>query len=489
LLQGIFAQFGPGAERPEDAIREGAAKNLSDTEFIAMETINWLHGEKRRLQLKGSAYYNGEHDFKSKGSYENDADGMPIKIRRGEKPKVIDNQYANIVDQKAAYVLGKPFSLRSQNDKYTKLLGFVFDKAFQRMLFNAAIRALNEGLAWVHPYYNENGELAFKCFSAHEICPFWRDDEHTVLDMAIRHYTAVAYEGRQAKTVQHIEVYDSRGIKRYILSGGRLIADKDAPENAYAVAKDGQGGDVPLVWGKIPLVAFKYNQHEIPLIQRVQSLQDAINNTRSIWTGSLNEDLHDTVFILKNFDGENIADFRYNLMRHGAVKVSGDGGVDTLRIERDSENCIAFLSNTKKALIENARGFDAKDDSVGKNPNEMNLRSMYADIDLDSDMMEMQFQAAFDQLLWFVDKYLIAAGEGDFTAEEVVLSFNRNMIVNDSETISNIKNSVGIISKETMLAYHPYVQNVQEELVRIEQEEKDGMEDMRQFKGGIADEA
>ena len=149
-----------------------------------------------------------------------------------------------------------------------------------------------------------------------------------------------------------------------------------------------------------------------------------------------------------------------------------------MRIERDATNYAEYLKETKRALIENARGFDAKDDRMANNPNEMNLRSMYSDIDLDADMMETQFQAAFDQLLWFVDQYLATAGQGDYSKEEVTITFNRNMIVNDTETITNIKNSAGIVSTETLLAHHPYVTNVQDEQDRLDKENKDSLQQL-----------
>lgn len=493
MLDGIFAQFGPGADRPEDAIREGAAKNLFDTDFIAKETISWLNGKTRELQRKGTAYYRYEHDVlrRDNHAYSTDADGAPVPIDNHKCSKIMDNQYANMVDQKVNYILGKPFSLQTNNEKYLELMNIIFDKHFRRMMHEVAIDALNGGIAWVHPYYDEKGELGFKRFAPEEICPFWADDEHTVLDMAIRYYESIVYIGREATTVKHIEVYTKEGIKQYVLSAGRLIADKDAPETVYAMQRDEEGSRINLTWERVPLVAFKYNPHEIPLIKRTMSLQDAINNTRSNWNDSMNEDIRDTILVLANYDGENIENFREKLMKYGAVLVGEKGAVTTLRIERDHESYTTYLKETKKALIENARGFDAKDDRMSSNPNEMNLRSAYASIDLDADMMEMQFQAAFDQLLWFVDQYLQNAGQGDFTQEEVQFTFNRNMIVNNSEVIGNIKDSWGIVSTETLLANHPFVPDVQAEINRVQKEKQQSKMDAykRAFRGGVGDEA
>ena len=46
----------------------------------------------------------------------------------------------------------------------------------------------------------------------------------------------------------------------------------------------------------------------------------------------------------------------------------------TLQIEVNSENYKVILDIFKKAIIENARGYDAKDDRLGNNPNQMNIQ-------------------------------------------------------------------------------------------------------------------
>lgn len=472
---GVLDQLGPGGnDNPMDAIRTGASMNMTDTEFIAAEVVKWLQGKRREWQQKGQRYYDYDHEFMDPHAYTTDADGAPVIVDNHRSEPVIDNQYANMVDQKVNYILGKRMGIQTGNDKYTDALNLVFDKEFHRTMQGVATDAFNGGLAWVHPYYNDAGEMVFKHFPAQSIFPFWADDAHTQLDMAVRYYETIAYIDKIARTVQHVEVFSKTGIQRYILESGRMIPDKDMPEVAYAVDADGN----KLAWQRIPLVAFKYNQHEIPLIKRAITLQDAINNTRSNWDINMNEDIRDTILVLRNYDGTSLDEFRQKLIKHGAVKVSDGGDVTTLRIERDATNYAEYLKETKRALIENARGFDAKDDRMANNPNEMNLRSMYSDIDLDADMMETQFQAAFDQLLWFVDQYLATAGQGDYSKEEVTITFNRNMIVNDTETITNIKNSAGIVSTETLLAHHPYVTNVQDEQDRLDKENKDSLQQL-----------
>ena len=195
----------------------------------------------------------------------------------------------------------------------------------------------------------------------------------------------------------------------------------------------------------------------------------------------MQEDARNTILVLKNYDGTNLGEFRKNLATYGAVKVRYDGetkgGVETLEITVNAENYKAIVEIFKKALIENAMGYDAKDDRLSGNPNQMNIQSMYSDIDLDANDMETEFQAAFEEILWFVNAHLANTGRGNFENEEVNIIFNRDILINESEAIANCQASVGILSDETIIGMHPWIDDPQKELERLEkQREKEKQE-------------
>lgn len=60
----------------------------------------------------------------------------------------------------------------------------------------------------------------------------------------------------------------------------------------------------------------------------------------------------------------------------------------------------------------------------------------------------------------------------DYSAEKVEFTFNRDMPIDESAIIAAIKNSVGILSDETLVAQHPWVKDVQAEIDRIEKQKK-----------------
>ena len=180
-----------------------------------------------------------------------------------------------------------------------------------------------------------------------------------------------------------------------------------------------------------------------------------------------------------------MGEFRHNLSTFGAVKVRNDGGVETLQIEINAENYKSVLELMKKALIENARGYDAKDDRLSGNPNQMNIQSMYSDIDLDANGMETEFQAAFEQLLWFINQDFSNRGKGDFDGEDIQITFDRDILINESEAIDNCSKSVGILSDETIVEQHPWTNDVELELARLKKEKEEAMEQAQEYSGAF----
>jgi SPP1 family phage portal protein len=186
--------------------------------------------------------------------------------------------------------------------------------------------------------------------------------------------------------------------------------------------------------------------------------------------------------VLKNYDGTSLADFRQNLSVYGVIKVTTvdgvQGGVETLKVEVNAANYQAILMQLKRAIVENGRGFDAKEERMDGDPNQMNIESMYTDIDLDVNAMETEFQAGFEELRWFINQYLKTEGKGDFDDEPVEFVFNRDIFINEDAKIDNCVKSVGIISNQTILSRHPWVTNIEHERRQMEEDKAAEMHEM-----------
>ena len=84
--------------------------------------------------------------------------------------------------------------------------------------------------------------------------------------------------------------------------------------------------------------------------------------------------------------------------------------------------------------------------------------------------METEFQAALEELVWFINQDMANRGLGDFRTEEVDVVFNRDILINESEAVDNCVKSMGILSNETIVEQHPWTRDVETELLRLSEE-------------------
>ena len=460
----------------ERLVNVNAASKLTDEQFIVKEIQKFKQSQRRKEMLDGEKYFDGCHDILSRERTVIGKDGELEVVKNLPNNRIVDNQYKKMVIQKSNYLLGQPFTIQCDNEAYLKILKQFLNKRFMRTLKAVGEDSLNCGIGWLFPMYDDQGNFIFKRFRPWEIIPGWKDAEHTELEYFIRIYEVVGYVGDTEKIITKVEVYDESGVSYFELTDSETLKPDGEQHVPYFSIED-QGFN----WTKIPLIPFKYNNKEIPLIKMVKSLQDGLNLIESNFQNQMEEDTRNTILVLVNYDGENLGEFRKNLATYGAVKVrtvDGAGGdVRTLQVEVNSENYKSIIELFKKAIIENAMGYDAKDDRMSGTPNQMNIQSMYSDIDLDANGMETEYQASFEELLWFLNMHLFNIGMGDFEQEEVEIIFNRDMMLNEGEVIDNISKSVGIISDETLVAQHPWVDDVQAELERLDEQKQKNMEE------------
>ena len=416
--------------------------------------------------MTGRAYYEGRHEILNKKRTMIEGPSTSIELKHLPNSKIVDNKFDDLVDQKVNYILGKPIEVKTDNEEVIN----IFNKSMHRTLLNVAMDSYIGGKGYLYPYIN-NGKIAFKRLKPEQVIPYWHDEEHTQIDAFVYLYEVELYNIMGIREVEtHVEFYTPDRISYYIYKNGSLSVNLE---------RDTQGhinmGNLWYDWGgRVPLICFKGNHIEQPLINRVKCLQDALNTMYSIFADNMQEDTRNTILVLKNYDGTDLSEFRRNLATFGAVKVrtlDGEGGVETLHIEVNASNYEAIMRALKRSIIENGRGYDAKDERLSNNPNQMNIMSMYSDIDLDSNQLEVEYQAAFELMIEFINiAYAIVGGQ---QVKDVEFIFNRLTPVNESEAINNCRNSIGVLSAETIISNHPWTTSTADEIERIKAEQKE----------------
>jgi len=466
-----------------EIIESGASGALTMEQIIKLEIDEWMASNERLLMLTGQRYYEGDADILGRKRMVVGEDGELIEAENLANNRLVHNFVRKLVDQKVGYLLGLPLTVQTTNEEYQKRLNEIFNRAFLRMLKNLGKEAINKGKAWLHVYYNEDGELSFKKIPSEEIIPLWRDAAHTELDAVIRVYEVETFDGPTKKIVTKVEFWSKEGVQRYVLDSGILYPDVEAGEYAPHVMLDrGDGNAEGYNWERIPFICFKYNDEEQPLVKFVKSLVDDYDKHTSDNSNNL-EDLPNSTYVLRNYDGTNLGEFRRNLAIYRAVKVSDDGGVDTINLNINVEASEKHLDRLRKDIYEFGRGVDTQSERFGGDRSGVALKFLYADLDMDANIIETEFQASLEQLRWFIDTHLANTTGADYSGEQVDFIFNRDIIINESDVINNAKSSVGIISDETIIANHPWVTNVQSELERIEAQRQRDMNAFENYQG------
>lgn len=452
----------------------------SNLKWLELEVADFISStnKERNAMIKAEEYDKGKQDILDSKRMIIDEDGDLEEVSNLPNKHIIDNQYRRLVSQKVNHLVGRPFSITTDNSDYKKLLEIYFNNQFYKLLKNIGRDGMNGGISYLYPYYNENGELKFKRFKSYEIKPYWTDDDHSEIEWFFRYYRKeVRLPNGFTDVLEFVEVYTIDGVQYYKYKNGTLRYVLDRENRSYLkFEKSSLDGKVLATetkrFDRIPLIPFRTNDNEQPLLKRVKSLQDGINTILSTFENNMLEDPRNTILIIKNYDGQKLGEFRKNLATYGAVKVRDDGGVTSLTIEVNAENYRTIVELFKKAIIENGGGVDVKELRSGS-PNQMNIQSMYYDIDIDANDTETEYQASMEQLKWFIDFDISLKGLGDFFDEQVEFVFNRDTLQDESTIIDNLMKLSDKISDEDLLAQVPWVKDAAKLVERKKQQDQD----------------
>lgn len=455
LIEDLYRR--PYHEELGDIINDMVNSVISDEEVLVKELKEWEASDKRKLMIVGERYYLNKTDIRN--------------TKKAELSWKSNNQLEHgflkkLVDQKVGYLLSKEPSISSTKETHGELLNTeIFTKSTLKTLRNLGKEAINKGIAYLYVYYNERGEFSLKKFTSQQILPFWADEDRTEIVAFLRSYQESIYMNGNKEQVTKVEYHHPKGIKYYILDRGKLTPDVAAgTEKNYHMMIN----DKPHLWAKVPLIPFKYNEEEQPLVDSIKSLIDNYNNQAST-NADLLADIPKFIYKLINYEGESLAEFIANLQKYRTIKLGPEGDLGKLQADPATEASEKELSRDRHSIYEFGRGVDTTDENLGS-ASGVALRHRYSDLDMDCNILESEFQSSIEQLMWFVNQHFLLSNKGDFTNEEVTFIFNRDIIINESEVIKNCSDSVGVLDDKTIRENHPWYNDEVE--TRLEEQKK-----------------
>ncbi|QTH44951.1 phage portal protein [Cohnella sp. LGH] len=468
----------------ENIIIRGARTAATLEQIIQLEIGDWRKSDKRMWMEIGERYYRNKTDIYDRQRTAIGASGAKEIVGNLANNKLANAFARKLVDQKVGYLFGKPLSVQTENSTYAAEWKEIFKPAMFRRIQSTGKQAVNMGISWWFVHYDNAGKLSFRKMKSPEIIPLWADEDHTILDAVIRDYEVTVYEGLQRKTVRKIEWWDTQGVRRYVVDGTGLTPDVEAGAvGSHFTVKVGDK-EQGMNWERVPFICWKYNEEEQPLVEIIKSLVDDYDRNKSDNSNNL-EDLPDSIYEVKNYSGTNPGEFRKNLATYRTAFVNDDGGIKAVNLELNVEAYKTHMEQARKDIYEFGRGVDTQGVDIGSAPSGIALKFLYSDLDLDASLMETEFQASLEQLRWFVDTHLFNSKQVDYSGEDLSFIFNKDMPIDETAIITAIKDSVGILSDETLVAQHPWVKDVLAELERIKKQKEEALKRMADGYGGL----
>ena len=375
--------------------------------------------------------------------------------------------------QKINYSLGKPFLLSVEapddNDELKQIYIDEWNKYLtpevRSTLKRIAKEAINKGIGWAYVTI-EDGELKIIDNVSNEIYPAWTDRAHKELDVIVRDYIQIEYTNNKRNEIKKVEYWDKDIVETYT-DNGNLIPVSINPHMEY--------GGKDISWNKLPFVALKGNDDELPLLNVIRQLIDAYDALQSKTVDALLDDI-DPVLAIEGMspDIEDITKARRLVKNSRVMTVEKEGSVYYVQSNTDTTSIQQILEFLKKNMREDGQSVDSQDIKFGSNPSGVALKSMYQDIDIYTNGFEVEIEVFWQNIKYFFDIWLEFRGIGTsdlWDKYKISLTLDRDMMINESAIIDDtVKLMQTGVSQETIDLYNPAVESPQIENARREAE-------------------
>ena len=216
----------------------------------------------------------------------------------------------------------------------------------------------------------------------------------------------------------------------------------------------------------------------------MKRLIDTYDKTFSGFVDDL-EDIQEVILILTNYGGQDMGQFLSDLKYYKSIQVqsSGDGdksGVSTLNIDIPVEARDKLLELTRKAIFDTGQGIDPQQQGLDSTSGEA-MKFLYALLEIKAGLLETEFRIGLADLV-----RAICRSKGREVGQ-IIQTWTRTSIRNDAELASMCSDSVGVISKKTILKNHPFVEDAEKELEQIEKERQEELEASNIYGGDLSD--
>ncbi|MCI8486051.1 MAG: phage portal protein [Clostridia bacterium] len=421
-----------------------------------------LNDSERRRQIAiEKRYYENDNMIRDKGILPDNTDPM-----RNADNRVSHNFHQLITDEKVSYMFTNPVLFdvqdKNTNKQITETLGDDFKSESAYLCTNAT----NNKVSWLH-YWIEDNRFQYAVVETEQCKPVFDGKLKKKLIGFYRYYEVVEEDERyNIKPYVIFEFWDNKHCEKYKfkgnLSGTGLTY---MPETYEEFEHD---------LGEVPFIEFKNNRNMISDLYKYKDQIDIYDKVMSGYANDL-EDIQQLIYILENYGGEDLKEFLGELKRFKTVKTETgadgktNGGLKTLSIEIPVEARNSILEILKKQIYESGQALQQDNEDFG-NASGVALKFFYRKLELKAGLTQVEFEKGFAKLVRAIMKFLNIS---NWETKPIIQTWTRNMISNDLENAQIAVESKDIISDETIIKNHPWVEEPEDEIQKVKEQKEE----------------
>lgn len=439
------------------------------------------HGDFLERAATADRYYRNQTDILLNPPKKRETEQGENPLRNADN-KIPFNFHGLLVNQKASYMFTAPplFDLgdKAANKALTAFLGDKYAKTCKDLCVDAS----NASVAWLHLWKDrETKQYKYAIVPSGQVIPVWSNNLERELNGVFRCYHDITNEGKELDVYEY---WNDTTCQAYAIEAGSTIDTGLMPYNSFTLIDTAGNSNLVNEFkheiGEIPFFPFFNNNTDTGDLDNIKPLIDVYCKVFSGFVNDL-EDIQEVIFVLTNYGGDDLGQFLRELKDYKAIQIENEGGEDksgvsTLTIELPVEARKELLVTTRKCIFEQGQGIDPDPQNFG-NSSGVALGFLYSLLELKSGLMETEFKLGFGRFIRCVCRLLGIKIKDD----TIVQTWTRTSVKNDAEIADICSRSKGVISDETIVAHHPYVEDAEKELEILNEQNEKNAEAQREI--------
>lgn len=433
--------------------------------------------DRRNKIIQEKHYYENDNDIRKKGIVTAEVD--PI---RNADNRISHNFHQLITDEKDAYMFTNEVLFDVGDENANKVIKEVLGDEFKSESVYLAENATNNRVAWLHYWIDDDThEFQYATVETEQCIPVFDGGLKKKLQAMYRYYPVIEEDNNgKIKYFVMFEYWDDKHYEKYKFRGkldGTSLVFVESEEFEHDLED-------------VPFIEFKNNRHMTSDLHKYKDLIDIYDKVMSGYANDL-EDIQQLIYILENYGGADLKSFLGDLKRYKAIKTQSTstgtkGGVSTLSIDIPVEARNSILEILKKQIYESGQALQQDNENFG-NASGVALKFFYRKLELKAGLTQTEFEKGFARLVRAIMKYKNIA---NWEKRPIVQTWTRNMISNDLEDAQIAQQSKDVVSDETIVKNHPWVENPEDEMNKLKEQKEEAIKRQQELfknQGGFDD--